>query len=240
MKRFLALALPVLVLFSSCHFITGKRIRGNGHVISQTRNFSNFTGVDVSNAIHLYVKQDSGYSVRVETDENLQEYIIVYEEGGILRVKQENNTNLDATGRIKVFVSAPLYKSLEASGACKIMGETVLTATDAIDVDLSGASEAELELKAPKISAGMSGASSLTLTGQTKDLFIEGSGACHAHCFGLMSENAEVDVSGASNADVFASVKLHAESSGASDVRYKGNAAVNQSTSGAGSVKKAE
>ena len=86
----------------------------------------------------------------------------------------------------------------------------------------------------------MTGASSLKLKGQTKDLHIEGSGASHAKCFELLSENATVDVAGASSVEVFASVKLNADASGASDVRYKGNAAVSQSASGAGSVKKVE
>ena len=97
-----------------------------------------------------------------------------------------------------------------------------------------------MELKAPSVSIDVSGASTAIVKGQTKDLFIEGSGASNAKCFELLSENAEVDVAGASNADVFASVKLNAEASGASDVRYKGNAAVTQNASGAGSIKKVE
>jgi hypothetical protein len=53
--------------------------------------------------------------------------------------------------------------------------------------------------------------------------------------------NAHVKLSGASGAEVFASVKLDANASGASHVKYKGNPAeVGQSVSGAASVKKAE
>ncbi|MBK9939721.1 MAG: DUF2807 domain-containing protein [Chitinophagaceae bacterium] len=240
MNRFFTLLLLFVVLFTSCRYVTGKRIKGNGNVVTETRSFSGFTGVDVSSAIHLYVKQDSAFSVKVETDDNLQSYILIKQDGNILRIMQEHNTNLDATGKIKVYISAPLFNTLDASGACKIIGENVLTATDEINVDVSGASNAELELKAPKVSGEMTGASNLKLKGQTKDLHIEGSGASNAYCYALLSENAEVDVAGASSAEVFASVKLKASASGASHVRYKGNAAVNQSASGAGSVKKVE
>ena len=110
----------------------------------------------------------------METDDNLQQYILIEQDGNTLRIKQKNNANLDATGRIKVYVSAPLFKNLDGSGACNIIGEGLLTAADEIKVDLSGASDAELELKAPKISTEMSGASSIKLRGQTKDLHIEG------------------------------------------------------------------
>ena len=241
MNRFFTAAFFFAILFSSCKYVIGKRINGNGKVITQSRTFSGFTRVDVSSAIDLYVKQDSVFSVKVETDENLQQHIIIEQDGNTLRIKQQNNTNLDATGKIKVYVSAPLFKSLEASGACDIIGENVLTATDEISIDVTGASDAELELKAPKVSAEMTGASNVKLKGQTKDLHIEGTGASHAKCYELLSENADVDVTGASSAEVFASVKLKAEASGASNIRYKGNATmVSQSASGAGSVKKVE
>ncbi len=239
MKLFSLVAAITVLLFSSCDEITGERIRGNGNVISQARSQTNFTGVEVSDAIHVYVKTDSAFSVKVEADENLQQHIIITEVNGVLRIREEDGTNLNATGKIKVYVSAPSIKSLDASGASKIISENELT-TDAIDIDVTGASSAELELKTPKVSASMSGASHITLFGKTKDLIIKGSGASDANCYELLSENADVDLSGASNAEVFASVKLNAEASGASDVRYKGSAVASQRTSGAGSVKKVE
>ncbi|MCP2936704.1 DUF2807 domain-containing protein, partial [Salmonella enterica subsp. enterica serovar Typhimurium] len=65
--------------------------------------------------------------------------------------------------------------------------------------------------------------------------------ASDAKCFDLKSENTKVEISGAGDAEVFASVQLDARVSGAGSVKYKGNAAsVNQKVSGAGSVKKVE
>ena len=69
MKRFSILLIITAVLFSSCHYFGGKRINGSGKVISQARTFSGFTGVDVSSAITVYVKQDPSFSVKVETDD---------------------------------------------------------------------------------------------------------------------------------------------------------------------------
>jgi hypothetical protein len=238
MKPLFSFALFSVILFSSCDHFRGRYIKGNGNVITQSRNFSNFNGVDVSSAIDLHVKQDSAFSVKVTIDEDLQPYIIVSEENGTLHIRQENNTSLNATGRIKVYVSAPLFKQLEASGACKVIGENTLTAPDNIDVHVTGASNAKLELDAPKISASMSGASDVTLKGRTKDLVIKGSGASHARCFDLNSENADVDVSGASSTELSASVRLDADASGASHIRYRGNAALSKNESGAGKVEK--
>jgi hypothetical protein len=239
MKKFLPFFL-IAVLAASCHNVFGDKIKGNGNIKTESRTAGIFSSVDVSGSIDVYVTQDSACSVKVEADENLMEYIIIKTEGDVLVVEPRDGYNLSGSKHIKVYVSSPIFKRLEVSGASSIASESMLTSSEAITIQISGASDTKLELKAPKVSIDISGASTAILKGQTKDLFIEGSVASHAKCFELLSENADVDVAGASNADVFASVKLNAEASGASDVRYKGNAAVNQNTSGAGSIKKVE
>ena len=61
MNRFLIIALCSLVIFSSCDFFHGKRVRGSGNIIMQSHNVSNFTGVSISGAMDLYLKQDSSF-----------------------------------------------------------------------------------------------------------------------------------------------------------------------------------
>ncbi|MEO6219580.1 MAG: head GIN domain-containing protein [Ginsengibacter sp.] len=230
-----------IVFFSSCHFIGRDRIKGDGNVITQRRSISEFKSVDVSSSILLYVRQDSAFSVKVEADNNLQQYIETYKDNdGVLHIHQRDNTNLDGSKKIKVYVTAPLFEQLEASGACNIIGENGLSSTGIIHIQMSGASDADLEIKAPKVMVDLTGASSVTLRGQTKDFSVDGSGSSDINCFGLMTENSDIELSGAGNAEVFASVKLDVHVSGAADIKYKGNAIVNKEISGAGSVKKVD
>jgi hypothetical protein len=238
MPRLLLAAFLSLIVFSSCNFV-GDRVHGTGHVVTQSRDFSNFTGVSVSSALSLYVKQDNTYSVKVEVDDNLQQYIEISQSDGTLHIRQRNNTSLDATGgKIRIYVTAPEFKFLEASGASSITGENTLTSSSATEIQLSGASNGQLELKAPAVKADVSGASDLTLRGETKDLSLDGSGASQIKGFDLLSETTTVDVSGASTAEVFGSVKINATASGASNVRYKGKGEISKDESGAGNVKK--
>jgi len=236
MKRIFFLLLSLLSLFLSACNIFGERVHGNGNIKSETRPAGHFSSVDVSNNINLHIKQDSSWSVRVETDENLLEFIQVSESNGLLRVDVRDHYNLDPSRNIDVFVSAPEYKALTASGASEIMSDSKIVSTDPMDIDISGASEINLEIKAPRLKAGLSGASKATFRGETKDVSFHGSGASEFRCFELMAENSDVDVSGASNADVFASVNLKADASGASNIRYKGKPTVSSNTSGAGNV----
>jgi hypothetical protein len=243
MSRYLMAAVCSLVIFSSCHLIEGRRVHGNGNVRKEDRTANRrFTAVDVSNAFELHLRQDSAFSVNIETDENLLQYIIITNEGDKLRIYSERNINLEPTNghKVKIYVSAPLFKDIEASGACTVIGDNPFSSGSAIAIDLSGATDASLELKSPKVSVELSGASGVNLKGETKDLSLEATGASHAECFDLLSENTEVDVSGASKAEVFGSVNINATASGASDVKYKGKGNVIKNESGASSVQKAD
>ncbi|MEO6611899.1 MAG: head GIN domain-containing protein [Chitinophagaceae bacterium] len=239
MKRFFVVIFFIPVVLMSCHFMND-RIRGNGTIVTETRKTGNFTSVDVGGSIDVYLKQDSVSSVKIETDENLMEYIIIRTDGNKLVIEPEDHHNLSGTKGVKVYVSSALFERLEASGASSFNSQGILAPSTIINIELTGASNAILELNTPEINADMTGASSIRLKGQTKNLTIEGTGASHAKCFDLMTENARVALTGASSAEVFASVSIRASASGASHVRYKGNASVNQSKSGAGSVDKAD
>ena len=218
-----------------------KGINGSGNIVTQSRTTENFNSIDVSGAINVYVKQDSVQrNIKVETDDNLQEYIDIHEDNGVLYISQRDNYSLDPSKKIKVYVSATYFKRFSISGASNIYSENKLVSSETLDIDMSGASEIKLDVKAPRINADITGASSVMISGETKDFNVEGSGASDIKSFDLMTENTTLDISGACSAEVFASVKLDVEASGASGIKYKGNAAVNQDVSGASSVKKVD
>ena len=228
----------VIILVGGCREIAGERVKGSGHVITENRTASGFNNVDISGAIDVYVKQDSVSSVKVEADDNILEYIQVHSDGSTLEIYTENNIRLKPTNKIKVYISNPQYKEIQVSGASSIRCENEITSADAIDIGLSGASDGRLELNAPKISVHLTGASNTSIKGKTKDFEGSASGASEIRGFDLLSENADVDASGASHIEIFASVKIDGQSSGASSVAYKGNAQSSVEKSGASSVNK--
>ena len=228
----------LIILVGGCREIAGERVKGSGHVITENRTASGFNNVDISGAIDVYVRQDSVSSVKVEADDNILEYIQVHSDGSTLEIYTENNIRLKPTNKIKVYISNPQYKEIQVSGASTIRCENEITSADAIDIGLSGASDGRLELNAPKISVHLTGASNTSIKGKTKDFEGSASGASEIRGFGLLSENADVDASGASHIEIFASVRINGQSSGASSVNYKGNAQSSVEKSGASSVNK--
>jgi hypothetical protein len=240
MNRIFVIAVSALLLLSSCHEIFAKRVRGNGNITTQSRSAGSFNSVDVSGNIDVYARQDSASSVKVETDENLQEYVDIYSDGNVLRIQPKQGFNLKSSRPIKVYVSSANYNKFEASGACDIFGQGRISSSSDIHFDLSGSCDATMELQAPRVSGDLSGACRITLKGETKDFDVHGSGSTDIKCMDLLAENVSVDISGAGDAEVYASVKLNVDVSGAGDVKYKGNAAVSEHRSGAGSIKKVE
>ena len=239
MRKYYFLALIAFLGLASCRFL-GKRIHGNGVIKTEERTVSSFREVEAAGNIQLIVIQGDLKPVKLEGDENILSYIEVIQEGERITIKTKEGVNLIPSGDLKVYVTSPTYKSIEVSGSSDIIGQTKITSTDDLSLEASGAGDIKMEVDAPKITAGISGSGSVNLKGQAKDFDINLSGAGHAYCYDLLTENTTVDISGAGSAQVYASVKLTADISGAGNISYKGNASVSQQISGAGSVNKAD
>jgi len=240
MRQIFLIAAAALLLFSSCRQIFAKRIRGNGNITTQNRSAGPFNSIDVSGSIDVYARQDSSSSIRIETDDNLQQYVETFRDGDVLRIKTEEGYNLRPSKQIKVYVASTVFKRFEASGACNIFSEGKINSNSDIDIDLSGSCDVTLELSAPKVTADVSGACSVKLKGDTKEFKIRGSGSTDIKCFDLVADNVDLDISGAGDAEVHANVKLTGDISGAASVNYKGTAQTDIHTSGATSVKKVD
>ncbi len=225
----------------SCYYLGGKRVRGNGNIETDERSVSAFDEVEVHGAMDVYVTQGELRPVRIEGDENLLKYIDIEQQGNAIEIRTRPGYNLRPKKKIKVYVTSPAYSRLDVSGACNIYSENKLSGNQPIELEVSGAGDIKVDVDAPKVTAGISGSGSVEMKGETRDFDLRLSGAGKARCYDMKAENTKVDISGAGSAEVYASVNLDAEVSGAGSVKYKGNAGkVNEHVSGAGSVKKAD
>lgn len=238
MKKLLFFSLLILIVGTGCRNVFGKRIQGNGHSASQERNVGSFNSVNVSGAVDVVISQGAEHAVRIDGDDNLLEYMEIKTGGNTLYIDTKRGYNLKPVKQIRVFVTSPEFKKLDASGACNIKSENQIVSSNNIKIDLSGASDIDMDVVAPSIDAEMSGAGSVKLKGKTKSLDVSGSGSSDIKCKELMAENVKVRISGAGDAEVFASMKLDVRVSGAGSVKYLGNPTVSKNISGAGSVKK--
>ena len=190
-------------------------IKGSGNVLTEKRSVADFKAIEVGGVFDVEVVAQKEFGVEIEADDNLLPYIKTEVRGGTLEISNEKR--LSTKSRIRVRISAPDIERLQVSGASKLSLSNVKN--DSLTVDASGASK-------------------VSVAGETRNLDVELSGASKLDAENLKAENVDVDGSGASSAGVNVSGDLKADLSGASKVTYTGNPRnLQKSTSGASSVR---
>ena len=230
---------------------------------AQVRKVPSFTAISVSSAIDLYLTQSNKNEVAVRaTNDEIRDHIITEVVGGTLIIRLGDKGTWFSwrkwgNYKTKAYVSIKDIDALTASGASTVhlintiespkMRIKLSGASDfkgnikagVLMYQLTGASDYKGQITANSIDIDGSGASSIELTGNVDDLAVEVSGASDAKLYNLTAKGAILRASGASNIGVTVTEILRANSSGASDINYKGNPNVKESnTSGASSIRR--
>lgn len=236
-KLVVFLLLGTLITASSCRFTNGKRIKGNGHVISQDRGLAGFTGVESDGSYDIHVGSGN-HSVKIEGEDNILPYIETYIDGGILKIRTKNGYWLQPDREVRIYVTAPSFSKVHSNGSGNIIGQNKLTSSGKMDLSIHGSADMNLEVDAPEVEASISGSGNINIKGQTKTFRSEVVGSGDIRAMDLLSEETNVKIMGSGDADVYSSVKLDVDVAGSGDVRYKGGAQVNSHIAGSGEVKK--
>lgn len=187
---------------------------GSGQMASDLRSTGAFHAVDVGGVFQVEITAQKDFSVEVEADDNLLQFIKTEVHRGTLKI--ETSRRLKSDNPIRIRVSAPDIDELEVSGVA--------------NVTLNDLKNGGLEIDA-------SGASKIKVTGETMKFVVDVSGATKVDGESFQAENATVEASGASHVKVNVSGNLRADTSGASSVVYYGTPKdIVKKTSGASSV----
>jgi hypothetical protein len=221
-----------------------------------------FTGVEVSTAIEFDITQSPEFSVKAVGDHSLIKRLKVEVDDEVLKAGLDSGFalfgGLRPNSGLKLAITMPQLRSLAASGACKGTARGFRSSDD-FNLELSGASQAGIDIEAGKTTIGVSGAGRLSgvlkaqqtelelsgasrceLSGTGGDTGLDFSGASRADLSGFEIRNLNVDLSGASRAKVKMDGKLNSDLSGASSLEYAGNVVLGKtSTSGASKIRQA-
>ena len=232
----LSIIAAAAILISSCNVINGTGVTGNGNIRTEKRSTGNFNAVKASSSIDIEIKSGDAYSVSVENDDNILQYVVTDVNDGTLNVHYKDGYSIN-NDHAKVYVTAPSLDKLSISGSGDIATTNVLKNSREIEMNVSGSGNIKGQVDAPSINVSVGGSGNVSLTGRAKDFKCALSGSGDINCGGLESENTTVKVSGSGNAHVFASMHLSATVSGSGDVYYRGNPSSPEiHTSGSGTV----
>ena len=236
MKKIVLMA-AIPVLFLSCRYVAGERIRGNGNLKMEERSPGAFKSVSSHGSFDVYVSSGT-QSVKVEAEENILPYIETYVDGSVLHVQSKDNVWLRPGRSIRIYVSLPDFESIRSYGSGDIIGQSKITNTSNLELIANGSANIKMDVDAPAIDAETNGSGDIDLKGSTKSCDGEIHGSGNIRAMDLKSENATIKIYGSGDADVYADAKLDVRVAGSGDVNYKGNAQVSSSIAGSGRIKK--
>ena len=215
MKKF-ALLLFLIALGAACHGIH-HGVLGSGKLLKEKRSVDSFNSISTEGAFDIEVVCQKPQEVEISGDDNILPLVSTEVSNNVLHVRSLRNYSTSEPLTLRI--SAPDLVGIHSSGAGTI--EVSGLKNDRFEIDVNGA---------PTIKA----------SGETKDLKIDANGAGKIDTHKLRAARVEVDSKGVSGVEVYAAEQLDVTVSGPSHVIYRGNAVVNKTVHGPGSVEKKE
>ncbi len=238
MKRQNFLTFPILLAFftiTSCGDDDGffnDCENGDGPVVEQVLNLSDFTGVDLKINANVYITQDDFFEVVAIGEQNAIDR---------LELNVRNDTwDVEFDGCVKnydldIYITMPKVEYLEISGSGEITGETFFDPEN-ITLRINGSGTLCLGLYSQNINAKISGSGNIELEGEAEqfDCRITGSGDIGA--FKLETERADLEITGSGDISTHVLEFLKIKITGSGDVYYKGFPDLDVEITGSGRV----
>ncbi|MGH3871484.1 MAG: head GIN domain-containing protein [Pseudonocardiaceae bacterium] len=213
-----------------------RSVAGSGRLTSRLVALPGVTSVVAGANFVVRVTVGEPEQATVEMDDNLTELVEATVRGHELRL----GLKPDARVRNATLTAGITVRSLDrlsALGASEVTLVSALTGP-VLRLVVSGASQVTGPVGVDRADAAVSGASTLTLSGQVRDLHLSGVGASRLQLAGLAVRNLDVVLAGASQASVAVGDTLAAQAAGASTLRYRGTPNITRrQTSGASSIR---
>jgi hypothetical protein len=212
----IVLLMVLISLASGCHRIHDG-IPGSGKLQKQKRDVGSFNSISTEGAFDLEIVCQKPQSIEIEGDDNVLPLITTEVSNNVLHIRSLRGYSVSEP--ITLRISLPDLEGISASGAGNI--------------EVSG-------IRNEKFGIDASGAPAIRVAGETSVLDIDTSGAGKIDTHKLRAARVVVDSKGVSKVEVYAAEQLDVTVSGPSHVIYEGEAVVNKTVNGPGTVEKKE
>ncbi|WP_139956427.1 head GIN domain-containing protein [Flavicella sediminum] len=214
------LLLFVATLMTACHVNGFNGISGNKHVVTKDRSLKKeFTKIDVSQGITVYLTMGNKSTVVLEADENLHDIIITEIVDGVLKIYAKENIR-KAKAR-NVHVTAPKINTIEASSGSRVVSENTMI-VDNFDAKASSGASIEFLIITENINSTSSSGSTIKLKGKAYVHQAKASSGSSIHANDLDTEEALAKVSSGASINLNATHKLNAKASSGGSIHFTG------------------
>ncbi len=266
MKKITAFLL--LILLASCEFDSEKikRIEVSGDIKSSRFQLQPFHGLVLAGPMNLVLQQDGGSELYVETYESILEQLHVEVVDEVLYLYIKDSTAKHYTRQH--YKTEPELKDALKSGSrlkwpkgkkvlnlvlsfseideLQIVGEADIRTQglwkgEELSLVVAGALHLEAGLQMEELSVEVAGAANMELQGSCRTFNFECAGASSLKAYEFFADTINMEIAGASNADIYAAKSLDVSIAGIGDIHYKGNPShLNIDKAGLGKVRQVE
>lgn len=235
MKTNLKNPILILTLFASALLFTGCAIDDPGPLQYGERTFTveDFNRLEMGSAFTIIVRQGATFSVEATGDVRNLDDLVVFRNGSTLVAYYDRHANRRHTTTLHITMPDLAGANFSGASVSDVQG---FEREEEFELILSGASVSKVYPGFSDVKLNVSGASKLDLLGTGNLLHATVSGASELKAQNFPTEDAWLDVSGASTARVSVSNRLDVIVSGASSVRYLGNPDVHPTVTGGSSL----
>lgn len=220
-------AIAIILLLVS--FLTAckkaNEITPSGTATIIEKEFTDYSAVETSGGFDIILTFNNSEKVQIETNPNIQPYIISTKVGNKLVFKRADNIYFASNTIVKIYISAKKMNEINASGGSHV------TATNRYEIDnlnaiFSGGSHFTADLKCNNLNLTTSGGGKTFLTGTADLLTLNSSGGSDFSDFNFIVKKFTCDVSGGGDVNLTVNEKLDVTASGGSTISYKGSGVV--------------
>lgn len=237
MKKLLTLSLVLATISASAQW--GKRIKGNGNVVTIERSVGEYDAVASAGWFDVVLTSGNEGELTLKGESNLLEYIKTEVKDGKLVIKTKKGVNLKPSNwnsGIVITIPVEEIEAVSLSGSGDVVSKTTLKADD-FKASVAGSGDVELAIEASNLKAAVSGSGDIDLEGSATNFEVSVAGSGDVKAFDLEAEYVEAKVSGSADIKVTATKAITARVSGSGDITYKGNPTkIDTKTSGSGDI----
>lgn len=234
------LGLLLIFSMSSCVTIKIDKLKGSDNIVIKEFDIDSFERLDFSGIGKIIIKPDNVESLKVEAEDNIIKDLHIFNKGNTLFIGfKKNIIKVIPTRDIVFYLTVKNLEKINITGAGSIECDDIKL--NSLSINSSGAGNIKMYLTAEKLDINISGAGKIELAGEVKTQKINISGVGNYFAQELVSNDCEIDISGAGKAIVNVIQNLDVRLSGVGKVEYLGSPSVVQNISGVGgSVQKIE
>ncbi|MCF6348179.1 MAG: DUF2807 domain-containing protein [Flavobacteriaceae bacterium] len=221
MKKVITIAL-LFAFTTSINAQWFKRVRGNGNMITKTRTVGEYDKIAAGGSFDVKLVSGTEGKITIYIDENLLAYLVTEVENDKLKLKWKKGSNISTRNKILITVPFKDISGVTLSGSGDVFSEDNIKATD-FKAILSGSGNMKLAVTTSYLSSRISGSGNIRLSGAADRLEYAISGSGNINGYELVSNDADVRISGSGGIKTNVTENLKARIAGSGNIYYKGN-----------------